>query len=43
MGGKPQQALYFVGTQKQDLICLDPHFVQETVTDPNELFNIENN
>jgi cysteine protease ATG4 len=25
IGGKPSQALYFVGVQKNDLILLDPH------------------
>ena len=28
IGGRPNQALYFVGTQKSELIFLDPHYVQ---------------
>lgn len=30
IGGKNQRALYFIGYNKTDLICLDPHFVQTT-------------
>eukprot|EP00347_Sterkiella_histriomuscorum_P008343 403345460 len=43
MGGRPNQALYFVGTQKTDLICLDPHLVQDTVLNQEELSNVELN
>lgn len=32
MGGRPGQALYFVGLQNYELIFLDPHLVQEAVT-----------
>ena len=31
LGGKPNFALYFVGTQEESLIFLDPHFVQDAV------------
>ena len=32
LGGKPNFALYFVGHQdSQELIFLDPHFVQDSV------------
>ena len=31
IGGKPQQALYFVGLQGKELIFLDPHLVQDSV------------
>ena len=30
MGGRPGQALYFVGLQNSELIFLDPHLVQES-------------
>ena len=36
MGGKPGQALYFVGMQGQDLIFLDPHLVQDSVSHDDE-------
>mmetsp|Transcript_34626 Transcript_34626/g.40076 ORF Transcript_34626/g.40076 Transcript_34626/m.40076 type:complete len:114 (+) Transcript_34626:556-897(+) len=29
MGGKKNKALYFVGTEGQELVFLDPHFVKE--------------
>lgn len=29
MGGRPGQALFFVGLQNEELIFLDPHLVQE--------------
>lgn len=32
MGGRPGQALYFVGLQNSELIFLDPHLVQEAAT-----------
>jgi hypothetical protein len=32
MGGRPGQALYFVGIQNNELLFLDPHLVQEAVT-----------
>ena len=31
MGGRPDQALYFTGLQRDELIFLDPHFVQDSV------------
>ena len=31
MGGRPDQALFFVGLQRDELIFLDPHIVQESV------------
>lgn len=31
MGGRPDQALFFVGLQRDELIFMDPHFVQESV------------
>jgi len=36
IGGKPKQSFYFVGFQDNQIIYLDPHFVNETV-DPNSL------
>lgn len=30
IGGKNKRALYFIGYNKTELICLDPHFVQNT-------------
>lgn len=30
MGGRPGQALYFVGLQNYELLFLDPHLVQES-------------
>ena len=32
MGGRPGQALYFVGLQNYELLFFDPHLVQEAVT-----------
>lgn len=32
MGGRPGQALYFVGIQGDELIFLDPHLVQDSVS-----------
>lgn len=37
LGGKPNFALYFVGTQDDSLIFLDPHFVQDAVPSPEDL------
>ena len=31
MGGKPNKALYFVGHQGQNLLFLDPHYVQKAI------------
>lgn len=40
LGGRPDQALFFVGLQDQDFIFLDPHLVQESVTHDEEyVFN----
>lgn len=30
IGGKPSKALYFVGADGEDLIYLDPHYVQSS-------------
>jgi len=32
MGGRPDQALYFVGLQENELIFLDPHLVQDSIS-----------
>jgi len=32
MGGRPDQALFFVGLQENELIFLDPHLVQDSAT-----------
>jgi hypothetical protein len=37
LGGKPNFALYFVGTQDDSLIFLDPHFVQDAVPSEEDL------
>ena len=37
IGGRPNKALYFVGTQKNELIYLDPHYVQQAVKNLDEL------
>lgn len=37
IGGKGRFGLYFVGVQKDNLILLDPHFNQETVTNENDI------
>lgn len=39
MGGKPDQALYFVGLQRDELIFLDPHFVQESVKHEDGMYD----
>lgn len=36
IGGRPSQALYFVGSQKQDLLLLDPHQVTDSLPANNE-------
>lgn len=41
IGGKPGKALYFVGLQGQDLVYLDPHFVQTSTTRRNLSNQIE--
>ena len=33
IGGKPHEALYFLGRIKDNLIYLDPHYVQESISD----------
>jgi hypothetical protein len=38
MGGRPNQALYFVGLQKDELIFLDPHLVQDVVEHEEYLY-----
>jgi hypothetical protein len=36
IGGKPKKALFFLGHEsKKELIYLDPHYVQESVTRKN--------
>jgi hypothetical protein len=35
IGGIPKKGLYFVGYENQDLLCLDPHYVQEEATFKN--------
>ena len=35
IGGSGGRGLYFVGTNKEKLICLDPHYVQDEVTMTN--------
>ena len=32
IGGKPKKALFFVGLQGEDLVYLDPHYVQDSTT-----------
>lgn len=41
LGGKPNFALYFVGVQDNELIFLDPHYVQEAVHSPEQLQHME--
>ena len=38
MGGRPNQALYFVGLQKDELIFMDPHLDQEAVEHNDYLY-----
>ena len=38
MGGRPNQALYFVGLQKDELIFMDPHLVQDAVEHDDYLY-----
>lgn len=42
MGGRPGQALYFVGLQKEELLFLDPHLVQESVSYEEEWVDCDN-
>ena len=42
MGGKPDMALYFVGMQRDELIFLDPHLVQESVKHEEDWMNCDN-
>jgi hypothetical protein len=37
LGGKGKFGLYFVGTQKENLILLDPHINQETISNEDEI------
>jgi cysteine protease ATG4 len=39
LGGKGKFGLYFVGTQKDNLILLDPHINQETISNEDEIKN----
>mmetsp|Transcript_3305 Transcript_3305/g.5487 ORF Transcript_3305/g.5487 Transcript_3305/m.5487 type:complete len:243 (+) Transcript_3305:207-935(+) len=39
MGGRPGQALYFVGLQGEDLIFLDPHLVQDSLQHDEYMFD----
>lgn len=41
LGGKPSKALFFVGTQGDQLIYLDPHFVQDSTNRKNLGENME--
>ena len=39
MGGRPDQALFFVGLQRDELIFLDPHFVQDSVKHEDGMYD----